>query len=72
MSYNWQAVASELSPNIGHLFGFSRNNCVGVAHIVRADPDYSMYVLQAVTSLLGTNCVYVEVQLSISLLTWFT
>ena len=59
VSYNWRAMASKLPPSrlvvpFGHLFGFSRNNCVAVACIVR--PHWTAeHVLQAVVSLLGTT-----------------
>ena len=39
VSYDWQVKASKLSLrhfafSFKHLFGFSHNNCVGMAHII--------------------------------------
>ena len=42
--YDWQAMALKWSSrcstfSFGHFFDFSRNNCVGVTHIVRSHLD---------------------------------
>ena len=77
-TYDWQATATKQSPStqdgpILTLFGVFL--CLlGMAQIVRPQPDYQTHALQAAMSLLVTNGVQVEVQLSFSLfmITWFT
>ena len=56
-SYGLKTVPKSFRILMHTLLGFSRNNCVGVARIVRPHLDYWMRVVQAATSLLGTNCV---------------
>ena len=56
-SYGLKTVSKPLHVLMRKLLGFSHNDCVGMAQIVRPHLDYRTRAVQAATSLLGTNCV---------------
>ena len=56
MSYSLKTVFTTLCILVLTLLGFSFNNCVVIAHIVRPHLDYSTHEVQDVTSLVQTVC----------------